>query len=140
MSTPNIFRFPVRSADIWGLMDEEKRTDEDIAADLDYQDNSVEQFLSNTAPAAMAATFGRSLGRGREAGTFDGTGVLTGDASYGFRFKDPPRIMLTVESETGEDIRPILISVSTTGFTYRLRNADEESVSPVFIHWVAVGP
>lgn len=47
-----IFRYPVRSADVWGLNDDpgEKRSDEDIAADLDFQDNAVEDFLSRTMP------------------------------------------------------------------------------------------
>ena len=41
----SIFRFPVRSADVWGLNDEEQRPTEDIAADLDFQDNAVEDYL-----------------------------------------------------------------------------------------------
>jgi microcystin-dependent protein len=47
--TAPIFRFPIRTADIWGLNDADSRKQEDIAADLDYQDNSIEQFLSDQA-------------------------------------------------------------------------------------------
>lgn len=48
-----IFRYPVRSADVWGLNDDPgapQRPQEDIAADLDFQDNAVEDYLSNTIP------------------------------------------------------------------------------------------
>ncbi len=46
----SIFRFPVRSADVWGLNDEQQRSNDDIAADLDFQDNAVEDYLSNELP------------------------------------------------------------------------------------------
>ena len=50
-SDQSVFRFPVRSADIWGLNEDgEQRSPEDIAADLDFQDQSIEDYLSNDLP------------------------------------------------------------------------------------------
>ncbi len=51
MTSASIFRFPVRSADVWGLNDDPgapQRSEEDIAADLDF--NAVEDYLSNELP------------------------------------------------------------------------------------------
>jgi len=136
MSTPGIFRFPIRSADVWGLLEEEKRSNEDIAADLDYQDNAVEGFLSEVTSSANVATFGESVARGAEAATMNGTSY-TSNVTYGFTFSQSPRVILTVENGRSQDLRPILVSVSTTGFTYRV-NTSATSTSTLFVHWVAV--
>jgi len=136
MTTPGIFRFPIRSADVWGLMEEQKRSNEDIAADLDYQDNAIEGFLSDVTSSANVATFGESMAKGAEAATMNGTSY-TSSATYGFTFSAVPRVILTVENGREQDLRPILVSTSTTGFTYKV-NASATSTSTLFVHWVAV--
>ena len=50
MAASRPFRFPVRTADAFGFNDEEQRSTEDIAADLDFQDNAIEDFLTNELP------------------------------------------------------------------------------------------
>ena len=136
MTTPGIFRFPIRSADVWGLMEEQKRSNEDIAADLDYQDNAIEGFLSDVTSSANVATFGQSMAKGAEAATMNGTSY-TSSVAYGFTFSAAPRVILTVENGRGQDLRSILVSVSTTGFSYKV-NASATSTSTIFVHWVAV--
>ena len=136
MTTPGIFRFPIRSADVWGLLDEQKRSNEDIAADLDYQDNSIEGFLSDVTSSANVATFGESMAKGAQAATMNGT-TYTSNATFGFTFSQSPRVILTVENGRGQDLRPILVTVSTSGFTYQV-NASATSTSTLFVHWVAV--
>lgn len=136
MSTPGIFRFPIRSADVWGLLEEEKRSNEDIAADLDYQDNAIEGFLSDVTSSANVATFGESVAKGQEAATMNGTSY-TSNAVYGFTFSAAPRVVLTVENGRAQDLRPILVTVSTTGFSYKV-TASATSTSTLFVHWVAV--
>lgn len=44
------FNYPVRSADVWGLNEDERRDPEDIAADLDFQDNAIEDYLNTGIP------------------------------------------------------------------------------------------
>jgi hypothetical protein len=136
MTTPGIFRFPIRSADVWGLLEEEKRSNEDIAADLDYQDNAIEGFLSDVTSSANVATFGESVARGAEPATMNGTSY-TSNITYGFTFSAAPRVILTVENGRSQDLRPILVSVTTTGFTYQV-NTSATSTSTLFVHWVAV--
>lgn len=136
MTTPGIFRFPIRSADVWGLLDEQKRSNEDIAADLDYQDNAVEGFLSDVTAASNVATFGQSMAKGQESATMNGTSY-TSNATFGFTFSASPRVILTVENGRGQDLRPILVSVSSSGFSYKV-NASATSTSTLFVHWVAV--
>jgi hypothetical protein len=138
MSTPGQFRFPIRSADIWGLNDEEKRPDEDIAADLDYQDNSIELFLSDVTSSGNVPTFGASMDRGRSTATFSGAAVYTTSVSFEATFTATPRVVVTVECGRGQEITPILTSVTTGGFSYRLTNASTLSTATSFVHWVAV--
>ena len=138
MSTPGQFRFPIRSADIWGLNDGEKRPDEDIAADLDYQDNAVELFLSDVTESANVATFGSSLDRGRDTATFSASAIYSTNVVFVASFSALPRVIVTVECGRGQQITPILTSVSVTGFGYRLTNASTGSTTTAFVHWVAV--
>jgi hypothetical protein len=137
MTTPGLFRFPIRSADVWGLQDEQKRSNEDIAADLDYQDNSIEGFLSDVTSAANVATFGESMAKGREAAAFVSATSYSSSAAYGFTFSNTPRIILSVECGRGQDLRPILTSVSATGFSYKI-TAASTSTTTLYVHWVAV--
>jgi len=138
MSTPGQFRFPIRSAEIWGLNDGEKRPDEDIAADLDYQDNAVELFLSDVTADASVATFGSSLDRGRSTATFAGSAIFTSNVVFEATFVATPRVIVTVECGRTQQITPILTGVTTTGFSYRLTNASTLSTATAFVHWVAV--
>ena len=71
------FSFPVRSADVWGLNEEERRPQEDIAADLDFQDNAVEDYLNNTVPNIYISQ--ASVG----SGTIDPTQMASGTAGAG---------------------------------------------------------
>jgi hypothetical protein len=136
MTTPGIFRFPIRSADVWGLLEEEKRSNEDIAADLDYQDNAIEGFLSDVTSSANVATFGESMAKGQESATMAGT-TYTSNATFGFTFSQAPRVILTVENGRGQDLRTILTNVTTSGFGYKV-TAAATSTSTLFVHWVAV--
>lgn len=136
MTTPGIFRFPIRSADVWGLLEEEKRSNEDIAADLDYQDNAVESFLSDVTSSANVATFGESIAKGASAATMNGT-TYTSSVTYGFTFSQAPRVVLTVENGRGQDLRPILTQVTTSSFDYKITTS-ATSTSTLFVHWVAV--
>lgn len=53
------FRMPVRTADIFGLNDEgEQRSTDDMAADMDFQDNAIEDFLSNVVVTVSSSTPG----------------------------------------------------------------------------------
>lgn len=136
MTTPGIFRMPIRSADVWGLMETEKRSNEDIAADLDYQDNAIEGFLSDVTSSANVATFGESMAKGSTPATMAGT-TYTSSVAYGFTFSQAPRVVLTVENGRGQDLRPILTNVTTSSFSYQI-NASATSTSTLFVHWVAV--
>ncbi len=136
MTTAGIFRFPIRSADVWGLLEEEKRSNEDIAADLDYQDNAVESFLSDVTSSANVATFGESIAKGASAATMNGT-TYTSSVTYGFTFSQAPRVVLTVENGRGQDLRPILTQVTTSSFDYKITTS-ATSTSTLFVHWVAV--
>jgi len=72
------FRFPTRDADIWGLdEDGQERDPEDIAADLEFNQRSVEDYLSNTLPNVYIQQ--SALG----AGTIDPTQLATGTAGTG---------------------------------------------------------
>lgn len=137
MSTPGIFRFPVRTAEAFGLLDQGERDREDIAADLDYQDTAIEQFLSDVTASGSVATFGRSLDRGREGATFTSTTSYSSSATFTNAFSLVPRVVLTVECGRGQDIRPILTNVTVSGFSYKLTNA-ATSTTTCFVHWVAV--
>ena len=139
MSVGGNFRFPIRSADIWGLNDPDgdKRTDEDIAADLDYQDNSIENFLTDATSPENVPTFGSTMDRGREAVTQTGTGSYSSAAVFVSTFSDVPRVVLTVECGRGQDLTAILTLVSTSQFAYKVI-APAASTTTAFVHWVAV--
>lgn len=138
VSTPGQFRLPIRSADIWGLNDGEERPKEDIAADLDYQDTSIESFLSDVTSDANVPTFGTSMDRGRDTATFAGSAIFTTNVTFNATFTATPRLVVTVECGRGQQITPILTGVTTTGFSYRLTNASTLSTATSFVHWVAV--
>lgn len=137
MSTPGIFRFPVRTAEAFGLLEEGQRDREDIAADLDYQDSAIENFLSDVTSAGSIATFGSSLDRGRESATFASATTYSSSATFTNAFSLAPRVVVTVECGRGQDISPITTVVSTTGFSYKLTNS-ATSTATCFVHWVAV--
>lgn len=140
MSIGGIFRMPVRSADIWGLNDpdgSEKRDNEDIAADLDYQDNAIENFLSDSTSPENVPTFGSSLDRGRESATMPAATKYTSAAVFVSVFPAAPRVVLTVECGRAQDLRVILTSVTTSGFGYQV-TAPTSSTTTLFVHWVAV--
>jgi hypothetical protein len=137
VTTPGLFRFPIRSADIWGLNDGEKRSDEDIAADLDYQDNAVEQFLGDATSASNVPTFGQSFDRSNTPATFLSASSYSSSDTFSFTFAASPRVVLTVECGRGQNIAPILTAVRNTGFDYTLWNAAVSTTTCV-VHWVAV--
>jgi hypothetical protein len=140
MTTPGQFRMPIRTADIWGLNDpegSEQRPDEDIAADLDYQDNAVENFLTDATSPENVPTFGESMDRGREAVTQTGTGSYSSSATFESTYAASPRVVLTVECGRAQDLTAILTSVSTSGFAYRVI-APAASTTTALLHWVAV--
>jgi hypothetical protein len=137
VSTPGIFRFPVRTAEAFGLLDEGERDREDIAADLDYQDTAVENFLSDVTASGSVATFGQSMDRGRDGATFATSTTYSTNVTYEATFSLVPRVVLSVECGRGQDIRPILTAVTSSGFSYKLTNA-ATSTTTCFVHWVAV--
>lgn len=64
MPAQSQFRFPVRSSDVFGLNDpDEQRSAEDIAADLDFQDNAIEDYLSNELPNIYVQMSGTGSGQ-----------------------------------------------------------------------------
>ena len=138
MSSPGFFRFPIRSADVWGLNDEERRSNEDIAADLDYQDNAVEGFLSDVTNSVNVPTFGVSMDRGRDTATFAGAAIYSTAVAFEATFTATPRVVVSIECGRGQQITPILTALSTTSFSYRLTNASTLSTTTAFVHWVAV--
>lgn len=71
------FTFPVRSSDVWGLNQQEHRPQEDIAADLDFQDNAIEDYLNTIVPNTYIQM--SSVG----SGTIDPAQLATGTATAG---------------------------------------------------------
>jgi hypothetical protein len=140
MSVGGLFRLPIRSADIWGLNDAgEERDKEDIAADLDYQDNAIEQFLTDATSSSNVATFGDSLARGREPVTMPGALTYSSTITYGHTFSAVPRVNLTIECGRVQALDPILTLVGTASATYTVV-APATSTTTAFVHWVAVAP
>ena len=137
MTTPGLFRFPIRTADIWGLNDGEERSSEDIAADLDYQDNAVELFLTDTSSPENVPTFGQSMDRGREPVTMPGATTYSSTITYGFTFSSAPRVTLTVECGRAQALVPILTLVGVLNATYTVV-APATSTTTAWLHWVAV--
>lgn len=136
MADEVLIRLPISFAEALGLYDEEK-SDEDKAADLDYVGRALEDGLTAALGSGNVATFDQSLARGREAATFTSTTSYSSSATYTSAFSSAPRVVLTVECGRGQDIRPILTSVSTSGFGFTL-TASGVSTTTCFVHWVAV--
>ena len=141
MSTPGLFRFSLRTAEILGLTDPEgadPRTDEDKAGDFDYQDRQIENYLSDVTGASNVGVFDESLQRGRELGTMPATTTYSSNAVFVTNFPATPRVVLTVECGRGQDMSAILTSVSVGGFGFKVTTATAGSTSTLFVHWVAV--
>lgn len=97
MSADAIFRYPVRSADVWGLNDGGNRSDDDIAADLDFQDNAVEDYLSSTIPQLYIQQ--SSIG----SGIIDPTQLATGTPGAGKAPVGNPPVWTDVAVQTELD-------------------------------------
>ena len=136
MADEVLIRLPISFAEALGLYDDGK-SDEDKAADLDYVGRALEDGLTSALGSGNVATFDQSLSRGREAGTFVSTTTYSSSATFTATFSAVPRVVLTVECGRGQDIRPILTSVTTSGFGFKL-TASATSTTTCFVHWVAV--
>lgn len=132
-----LIRLPISFAEALGLYDDDTKSDEDKAADLDYIGRALEDGLTVALGSGSVATFGSSLDRGRDGATFTGGTTYSTNVTYTNAFSAVPRVVLTVECGRGQDIRPILTSVSTSGFGYTL-TAGAVSTTTCFVHWVAV--
>lgn len=139
MTTPGFFRFPVSTAEALGLYEEEgsPKSREDQAGDLDFRDRALEDYVSIVTDPSTTATFGESLDRGRIALTFASATTYTSTGTFAAVFENAPRVIITVECGRGQDIRPILTEVTTSGFTFKLTNA-ASSTTTAFVHWYAV--
>lgn len=71
------FRFPVRDAEIFFGDDGEQRPEEDKAADLEFNQRAVEDYLSNTLPTVYIQQSGVGTG------TIDPAQLATGTAAAG---------------------------------------------------------
>ena len=134
-----LFRYPVSAAEALGLYEPENqpKSREDQAADLDYRDRALEGYVSDATDPSAVPTFNQSLDRGRDAITFVSSTTFSGTGTFGAGFNSSPVVILTVECGRGQDIRPILTVVSSSGFNYKLTNA-ASSTTTAYVHWVAV--
>lgn len=133
------YRQPISTAEALGLYEPEDqpKSKEDQAADLDYIDRSREDFISNATSPSTVPTFGQSLDRGRDARTMPGATTMTTTAAFSQTFNAAPRVVATIECGRGQDLRVILTSVSTSGFEYKV-TAPASSTTTLFVHWMAV--
>lgn len=100
------FRFPVRSSDVFGFNDpEEERPPEDIAADLDFQDNALEDYLSNILPTASPL------------GVLGFVSTLADQFGIGTTMTDLSGIAVTVTAAAGRRLR-------VTGHVTAIQNAN----------------
>lgn len=139
-TSAGFYRQPISTAEALGLYepDDQPKSKEDQAADLDYIDRSRENYISEATSPDSVPTFGSSLDRGREDVTFAAAGVYQSTATFTVTFDATPRVTATVECGRDQDIRPILRVVGTSSFTYKLTNASTGSTTTCFVHWTAV--
>lgn len=137
MSAGGSFRLPLKTWEAWGLLDQEERSNEDIAADLDYIDRALENFVSNVTDPSTTATFGSSLDRGRELVTMPNDTITDSTALFTTTFSTAPRVILTVECALGQDLVGMATVVGTSSFSYNVR-ASTVSTATLYVHWVAI--